>query len=113
MTENRKNQPDRRKKHKATTTVSNKNVPLGTIEITTILEIKVNDVTYDRLCRTAEAFGEKATVEDVIQAMIQWHLKGGAPSPFFSGKHDLEAGWNILEECPSKLEPRRPDEQKK
>ena len=82
-------------------------------EATTILEIKVNDVTYDRLCRTAEAFGEKATVEDVIQAMIQWHLKGGAPSPFFSGKHDLEAGWNILEECPSKLEPRRPDEQKK
>ena len=64
-------------------------------EATTILEIKVNDVTYDRLCRTAQAFGEKATVEDVIQAMIQGHLKGGAPSPFFSGRHD----------CPDKLEP--------
>ena len=82
-------------------------------EATTILEIKVNDVTYDRLCRTAEAFGEKATVEDVIQAMIQWHLKGAAPSPFFSGKHDLEAGWNILEECPEKLEPREPNDSKK
>ena len=72
-------------------------------EATTILEIKVNDVTYDRLCRTAEAFGEKATVEDVIQAMIQWHLKGGAPSPFFSGRHD----------CPDKLEPREPNDPKK
>lgn len=89
MIENRKNQPDRRKKDKATTATSNKNVPLGTIEAITILEIKVNDVTYDRLCRTAEAFGEKATVEDVIQAMIQWHLKGGAPSPFFSDRHDI------------------------
>ena len=72
-------------------------------EATTILEIKVNDVTYDRLCRTAEAFGKKATVEDVIQAMIQWHLKGGAPSPFFSGRHD----------CPEKLEPREPNDSKK
>ena len=72
-------------------------------EATTILEIKVNDVTYDRLCRTAEAFGEKATVEDVVQAMIQWHLKGGAPSPFFSGRHD----------CPDKLEPREPNDSKK
>ena len=89
MVENRVNQPDRRKKDKATTATSNKNVPLGTIEATTILEIQVNDVTYDQLCRTAEAFGKKATVEDVIQAMIQWHLKGGAPSPFFSDRHDI------------------------
>ena len=60
-------------------------------EATTILEIQVNDVTYDRLCRTAEAFGKKATVEDVVQAIIQWHIK----APYFTANG----------KCPDKLEP--------
>ena len=58
MVEKRKNQPDRRKKHEATT----------------ILEIKVRDYIYDRLSSIAQKVGPKATVEDVAQDMIEWHV---------------------------------------
>ena len=58
MVEKRKNQPDRRKKHEATT----------------VLEIKVRNYIYDRLSNIAQKVGPKATVEDVAQAMIEWHV---------------------------------------
>ena len=56
--EKRKNQPDRRKKHEATT----------------VLEIKVRNCIYDRLSSIAQKVDPKATVEDVAQAMIEWHV---------------------------------------
>lgn len=45
-----------------------------------ILEIKVNNFTYGRLLGIAQALcpnlhSPRATAEDVIQAMIQWHIK--------------------------------------